>query len=41
MEQTKWNFKIFNHYLRLTLENRFIILGKREGQWKEITFKQF
>ena len=36
MEECKWNYKILWHYFRLTKANKFIILGNREGQWKEI-----
>lgn len=36
MEECKWNFKILNHYIRFTKTNRFIILGNRQGQWKEL-----
>jgi len=36
MEKCKWNYKILGHYFRMTEANNFIILGCREGQWKEI-----
>jgi hypothetical protein len=36
MEECKWNFKIFNNYIRYTKSNKFIILAKRKGQWIEI-----
>ena len=34
MDKCKWNFKVLNHYVRLTAENRFIILGYRGENWK-------
>ena len=36
MDKCKWNFKVLNHYVRLTVENRFIILGYRGENWKEL-----
>lgn len=36
MDKCKWNVKILNHYFRLTVENRFIILGYRGENWKEL-----
>jgi hypothetical protein len=30
-------FKVLNHYVRLTAENRFIILGYRDENWKVLT----
>ena len=36
MDECKWNFKILNHYVRFTKANRFIILGQREEQWREL-----
>ena len=36
MDKCKWNVKILNYYFRLTVENRFIILGYRCENWKEL-----
>ena len=36
MDKCKWNVKILNYYFRLTVENRFIILGYRDENWKEL-----
>ena len=36
MDECKWNFKILNHYIRFTKANRFIILGRRQEQWREL-----
>ena len=36
MDECKWNYKFLGHYFRLTKSNKFMILGKRQGQWKEI-----
>ena len=37
MDKCKWNFKVLNHYVRLTVENRFIILGYRGENWKGVS----
>ena len=36
MDKCKWNVKILNYYFRLTVENKFIILGYRGENWKEL-----
>jgi len=36
MDKCKWNFKVLQHYIRMTEYYRFIILGKRQGQWREL-----
>jgi hypothetical protein len=36
MDKCKWNLKIFGYYIRLTSNNNFIILGKKEDQWCEV-----
>ena len=36
MDECKWNFRLLKHYVRLTKTNKFIILGKRQGQWREV-----
>jgi len=42
MDKCKWNYKILGLYLRLTESDRFIILGKRQGQWRAlVNFKVF
>jgi len=33
MDKCKWNYKVLGHYVRLTESNKFMILGKRQGQW--------
>jgi len=41
MEKCKWDLSVLGHYIRLTEQNKFIILGNRDGQWKEIFSLQF
>lgn len=41
MNECKWNFKFLNHYIRLTTNNEFIIIGLREGQWRNVFSLQF
>ena len=36
MEECRFNIKILGHFIRLTKNNKFIILGKRQGQWIEV-----
>ena len=35
MEECKWNFKILGFHARLTKSGRFLIIGKKKGQWVE------
>ena len=36
MEECKWNYELLGYYIRFTKYNKFIILGKKEGQWREL-----
>lgn len=36
MEECKWNYELLGYYIRFTKSNKFIILGQKEGQWREL-----